>query len=154
MIAFGVSVCCVKKVSRFAIVRSPSCVLVNGAGAWGRVFLEGEDDNNGKKAMCSTRLPVRVAYCWFLFCCGGNLRLKTCRALAHLHARRILHRDLKAENVLFNRRRNAFLLADFGHAFQCKDKTICTDRSGTPGMSPPEVALVRNPNPASPPYQP
>jgi len=35
-------------------------------------------------------------------------------SLHHLHTRQILHRDLKTQNILMNRRRNICKLSDFG----------------------------------------
>jgi len=35
-------------------------------------------------------------------------------AIDHVHKRNILHRDLKTQNVMFNRKRNILKIGDFG----------------------------------------
>lgn len=41
-------------------------------------------------------------------------------ALSHVHKFNVIHRDVKPSNFLYNRKRNEFLLVDFGLAQQCK----------------------------------
>jgi serine/threonine protein kinase len=70
------------------------------------------------------------------------ITLSLARALEHVHGQAILHRDLKPDNVLLNRRGDP-LLTDFGLA---KDRSSSQDLSregavmGTPGYWPPEQA--------------
>lgn len=65
-------------------------------------------------------------------------------ALAHLHENKIVHRDIKAENILFASRSSKpslLLLADFGHALTLKDGKMAYDCSGTLSYIAPEVLL-------------
>ena len=66
-------------------------------------------------------------------------------ALRHLHARSVLHRDVKLENVLCDTRVRppSVKLCDLGHAMSCH--SMETDRHfyGTPGYAAPEV--IRGP---------
>lgn len=62
-------------------------------------------------------------------------------ALAHLHGNNVVHRDVKAENILFasRSRDSLMLLADFGHAKILAHGATVTDCSGTLSYLAPEV---------------
>ncbi|CAE7028320.1 PK2 [Symbiodinium sp. CCMP2456] len=61
-------------------------------------------------------------------------------ALAHLHSLRLVHRDVKAENVLFGRSRRP-VLADFGISCSVDDAAQMQCRVGSPGYVAPEVVM-------------
>lgn len=61
-------------------------------------------------------------------------------ALAHLEAHSIVHRDVKAENVLLKTDEHA-IIADFGLATYITDTTQMSRRCGSPGYVAPEVCL-------------
>ena len=78
------------------------------------------------------------------------------KALVHLHEHRIVHRDIKADNVMIRTRQSdgamEFLLIDFGCALDCEE--YCDDgfmmqyrvpmpKGGAPGFFAPEVARAK-----------
>ena len=61
------------------------------------------------------------------------------KAIAHCHAQGVIHRDIKAENIMINDQGQVKLL-DFGlskNSKVCKDREIC----GTPYYMAPEMIL-------------
>ncbi|CAE7460042.1 CPK2 [Symbiodinium natans] len=61
-------------------------------------------------------------------------------ALNHLHSLQLVHRDVKAENVLFGVNRRA-ILADFGISCELDDTAAMQSRVGSPGYVAPEVIM-------------
>jgi len=101
-----------------------------------------------------------VAPCWCLtmeFCAGGDIRSAVryrtlqeieakemmkdvLRGLAHIHARGVLHRDVKPENIML-RSNGTSVLADFGLSCWKSDDERRMSICGSPGFIPPEVLL-------------
>lgn len=75
--------------------------------------------------------------------CVVRWALDISRALAHLHARRVLHRDVKASNVLLHRDGSelsfAAVLCDFGSACELPADPSESLGIGTPGWMAPEL---------------
>ena len=68
--------------------------------------------------------------------------IQMARALAYLHDRNILHRDLKSANVIINERGDA-VIADFGIAQIDPDSDLTQGMIGTPSYMSPEQAMGR-----------
>jgi len=64
----------------------------------------------------------------------------TASGLGHIHAHGIVHRDIKADNILLNSDNHA-VVADFGLATWVSDKVQMARRCGSPGYVAPEVCL-------------
>ena len=61
-------------------------------------------------------------------------------AMKYLKSQRIFHRDIKCENILFDRNWNAKLV-DFGLATKEADKNFSTTFCGSPSYTAPELFL-------------
>lgn len=65
--------------------------------------------------------------------------IQVCQALGFIHSRGIVHRDVKAENIVLSGRGGEVKLVDFGLAgFENDDEAMMT-RCGSPGYIAPEV---------------
>ncbi|CAK94348.1 unnamed protein product (macronuclear) [Paramecium tetraurelia] len=64
--------------------------------------------------------------------------------LRHIHAKDIMHRDIKLENILFKQQNalDTVCLADFGLATYVHEKVYLYTRCGTPGYVAPEVINI------------
>ena len=81
----------------------------------------------------------------------GRIVAQVCQALAFVHARGVLHRDVSPGNILLRRSDGAAKLADFGIASRADEvsETRLEDVAGTPGYIAPEVLSGARPTPRS-----
>lgn len=68
------------------------------------------------KTTCHTRILRFLLGLTNLFCWWQTFLYQILRGIAYCHSHRVLHRDLKPQNLLIDRRTNALKLADFGLA--------------------------------------
>ncbi|HEX5749206.1 MAG TPA: serine/threonine-protein kinase, partial [Archangium sp.] len=71
--------------------------------------------------------------------CVARVLLELARALAHIHTRGVLHRDLKLENILLRTSDGAPVLVDFGIGWLAEEPPL------THGTLPPCTAEYRSP---------
>lgn len=71
--------------------------------------------------------------------CALGIATHLFAALQHIHANDLVHRDVKAENVLLDKAGQRAILSDFGLAARLSNAHEMSLRRGTPGYAPPEV---------------
>ncbi|CAF4703684.1 unnamed protein product [Rotaria socialis] len=82
--------------------------------------------------------------------CTRQIMSSIFNAVNHLHSHRIVHRDLKLENILMDSNMN-IKITDFGFAVQLGENETLHDSFGTPGYMSPEL-LKRAQNADMPEY--
>lgn len=70
---------------------------------------------------------------------GRQLFRQVVEGVAAVHSRRILHRDLKLDNILLDAKYSRIKICDFGICRIIKRGQVLTDKSGTPAYVAPEV---------------
>lgn len=72
-----------------------------------------------------------------------NVMLQLFEGVAYMHAQRILHKDIKPENVLVKTKsRPDIVLADYGLCASLNNRAELMTNSGTPGYIAPEVSCM------------
>ena len=72
-----------------------------------------------------------------------NVMLQLFEAVAYMHAQRILHKDIKPENILVKGKlRPDVVLADYGLCASLSNRAELMSPSGTPGYCAPEVSRM------------
>ncbi|CAK81836.1 unnamed protein product (macronuclear) [Paramecium tetraurelia] len=68
------------------------------------------------------------------------------QGLHHMHQKKIMHRDLKLENILFKQQKqmDSVVIADFGLATKVDEPVYLYYRCGTPGYVAPEVINIKD----------
>ena len=74
-----------------------------------------------------------------------RLGIEMCEALEGCHAKNIIHRDIKPQNI-FADKNGSFKLGDFGIARRMEGVTVTMSQKGTFGYMAPEVAMGRKYN--------
>lgn len=116
-------------------------------------------DNGRARTTDGELLPNKILYCVMQLAENGSLEeflhysgpfseelaryyfKQLVGGITYLHERGIAHRDIKAENLLFDEQFN-LLIADFGHALHFRDENgelLLSEHCGTPAFNPPEV---------------
>lgn len=66
-------------------------------------------------------------------------------ALYHMHEKKVMHRDIKLENIMFrNTNRDSIVVVDLGYAYFFDKSLPINAQCGTPGYTAPEVFTSRN----------
>lgn len=67
-------------------------------------------------------------------------------AIHYIHCRKILHRDLKTQNIFLNRKRTIVKVGDFGISKELKTKDLASTVIGTANYLSPEICEGLNKN--------
>ncbi|VDO61411.1 unnamed protein product [Heligmosomoides polygyrus] len=67
-------------------------------------------------------------------------------ALNHIHSKSIVHRDLKTQNILLNRKKTLVKLSDFGISKELTTRSLASTVIGTPNYLSPEICEGRSYN--------
>ena len=65
-------------------------------------------------------------------------------AVSYMHAKNVIHRDIKLENILVNQSNKKVKLTDFGLSNTCDKKTLLTTHCGSPEYAAPELHLGKS----------
>ncbi|KAJ9469412.1 putative serine/threonine-protein kinase nek3 [Diplonema papillatum] len=114
------------------IIRYEECVQT---GAVLYIIMEFADGGDLYHKICSLEEPMSEDVVLYIFA-------QICLAVKHLHARRILHRDLKTQNV-FLTKDNIVKLGDFGLATALRHTWQARSLCGTPNYFSPELVAGR-----------
>ncbi|VDM97486.1 unnamed protein product, partial [Onchocerca ochengi] len=63
--------------------------------------------------------------------------------LEYMHSKQILHRDLKTQNILLNKKRTIVKLSDFGISKELSTRSLASTIIGTPNYLSPEICEGR-----------
>jgi calcium-dependent protein kinase len=76
---------------------------------------------------------------------AANCMQNIFKGLNYMHAKQIIHRDIKLENVLLESKNNIrqAKITDFGFSTKCEDLNFFKDY-GTPGFIAPEILLDKD----------
>ncbi|MCP9261020.1 hypothetical protein DINM_004412 [Dirofilaria immitis] len=69
--------------------------------------------------------------------------LKVAIGLEYMHSKQILHRDLKTQNILLNKKRTIVKLSDFGISKELSTRSLASTIIGTPNYLSPEICEGR-----------
>lgn len=70
-----------------------------------------------------------------------NILVHVLLGLRELESKRIVHGDIKLENILYSKEKDALKLADFGLAFEAQNSAATSSSLGTPEYMAPEQIL-------------
>ena len=73
---------------------------------------------------------------------AATILIQLLQGLAYMHNRKVCHRDIKLENLIYHEARNKLKIIDFGFAANSKEplKSVC----GTPSFMAPEITLGKS----------
>ncbi|MFH4983929.1 hypothetical protein AB6A40_010638 [Gnathostoma spinigerum] len=79
----------------------------------------------------------------FLECEVLNYFTQIAIGLEYMHSKQILHRDLKTQNILLNKKRTIVKLSDFGISKELSTRSVASTVIGTPNYLSPEICEGR-----------
>lgn len=94
-------------------------------------FAEGGDLLELVKLHTKMKVPIRESQVW-------QIIFQVAKGLAYLHSLKIVHRDIKAANILLNRGKTNALIGDLNVSKVAKNKFLHT-QTGTPYYASPEI---------------